>query len=244
MEYRKASDVDETLVNPAIWSKINGTRGMIPFIYYEADIDAIDLEKKEIVISHALGRQSNPIGRRSYILKFDFLVIALGNETNFFDKEDVTKNSLTIKTLGDAIVLRNHVINMLEQADIEHEDADLRKSLLTFVVVGGGFSGVETVGELNDFMRESIKLFYHNINEADARIFLISSGQRILPEVTEDLSEFALQKIRKSGVEVLLNTRVQDVLNYVKLSHRMLVVEILFRSVLYTPAYSLSHNPP
>jgi NADH:ubiquinone reductase (H+-translocating) len=177
--------------------------------FYEADIDAIDLENKEIVISHALGRQSNPIGRRSHILKFDYLVIALGNETNFFDKEDVTKNSLTIKTLGDAIVLRNHVINMLEQADIEHEDADLRKSLLTFVVVGGGFSGVETVGELNDFIRESIKLFYHNINEADARIVLISSGQRILPEVTEDLSEFALQKIRKSGVEVLLNTRLQ-----------------------------------
>jgi NADH dehydrogenase len=177
--------------------------------FYEADIDAIDLENKEIVISHALGRQSNPIGRRSHILKFDYLVIALGNETNFFDKEDVTKNSLTIKTLGDAIVLRNHVINMLEQADIEHEDADLRKSLLTFVVVGGGFSGVETVGELNDFIRESIKLFYHNITEADARIVLISSGQRILPEVTEDLSEFALQKIRKSGVEVFLNTRLQ-----------------------------------
>jgi NADH:ubiquinone reductase (H+-translocating) len=177
--------------------------------FYEADIDAIDLENKEIVISHSLGRQSNPIGRRSHILEFDYLVIALGNETNFFDKEDVTKNSLTIKTLGDAMVLRNHVINMLEQADIEHEDADLRKSLLTFVVVGGGFSGVETVGELNDFIRESIKLFYHNINEADARIVLISSGQRILPEVTEDLSEFALQKIRKSGIEVLLNTRLQ-----------------------------------
>ena len=62
--------------------------------FYEADIDAIDLQNKEIVISHALGRQSNPIGRRSHILKFDFLVIALGNETNFFDNEDVTKNSL------------------------------------------------------------------------------------------------------------------------------------------------------
>ena len=87
---------------------------------------------------------------------------------------------------------------MLEQADIEHEDNELRKNLMTFVVVGGGFSGVETVGELNDFIRESIKLFYHNINEADARVVLISSGQRILPEVTEDLSDFALQKIKKT----------------------------------------------
>ncbi|MGB7634450.1 MAG: FAD-dependent oxidoreductase [Nitrososphaeraceae archaeon] len=175
--------------------------------FYEADIDAIDLQNKDIIISHALGRQSNPIGRRSHNLKFDYLVIALGN---------VIK---TIKTIGDAIVLRNHVINMLEQADIEHEDVDLRKGLMTFVVVGGGFSGVETVGELNDFIRESIKLFYHNINEADARVVLISSGQRILPEVTEDLSDFALQKIRKNGVEVLLNTRLQAAdTNNIKLS--------------------------
>ena len=187
--------------------------------FYEADIDAIDLQNKDIVISHALGRQSNPIGRRSHILKFDYLVIALGNETNFFGMENVTKNSFTIKTIGDAIVLRNHVINMLEQADIEHEDVDLRKGLMTFVVVGGGFSGVETVGELNDFIRESIKLFYHNINEADARVVLISSGQRILPEVTEDLSDFALQKIRKNGIEVLLNTRLQAAdTNSIKLS--------------------------
>ena len=92
--------------------------------------------------------------------------------------DNVTKNSFTIKTIGDAIVLRNHVINMLEQADIEHEDIDSRKGLMTFVVVGGGFSGVETVGELNDFIRDSIKLFYHNINEADARVVLISSGQK------------------------------------------------------------------
>ena len=187
--------------------------------FYEADIDAIDLQNKDIVISHALGRQSNPIARRSHILKFDYLVIALGNETNFFGMDNVTKNSFTIKTIGDAIVLRNHVINMLEQADIEHEDIDLRKGLMTFVVVGGGFSGVETVGELNDFIRDSIKLFYHNINEADARVVLISSGQRILPEVTEDLSDFALQKIRKNGVEVLLNTRLQAAdTNSIKLS--------------------------
>ena len=92
--------------------------------FYEADIDAIDLQNKDIVISHALGRQSNPIGRRSHILKFDYLVIALGNETNFFGMENVIKNSFTIKTIGDAIVLRNHVINMLEQADIEHEDVE------------------------------------------------------------------------------------------------------------------------
>jgi NADH:ubiquinone reductase (H+-translocating) len=187
--------------------------------FYEANIDSIDIEDKEVVISYALGRENNPIGWKSHVLKFDYLVIAMGNDTNFFGMQDVAKNSFTIKTLGDAIILRNHVINMLEQADIEHEDHDLTKSLMTFVVVGGGFSGVETVGELNDFVRESIRQFYHNINEADVRIVLISAGQRILPEVPEDLSEFALHKLRENGVEVILNTRLQGAAtNDVKLS--------------------------
>ena len=86
--------------------------------------------------------------------------------------------------------------------------------LSTFVVVGGGFSGVEIVGELNDFVLDSIKHFYHNLQKTYTRIVLVNSGGRILPEVTEELAEFALQKIRKNGVEVLLNTRVIDVTSY------------------------------
>jgi len=97
---------------------------------------------------------------------------------------------------------------MLEQADIEHEDFDLRRSLMTFVIVGGGFSGVEIAGELNDFVHESIEHFYHNLDRMDARVILVNSSGRILPEVTEDLAQFALQQLRKSGVEVMLNTRL------------------------------------
>jgi NADH dehydrogenase len=97
---------------------------------------------------------------------------------------------------------------MLEQADIEHEDLNIRGSLMTFVIVGGGFSGVEIAGELNDFLRESIEHFYHNLDRMDARVILVNSGGRILPEVTEDLAQFALQQLRKSGVEVMLNTRL------------------------------------
>ena len=182
--------------------------------FYEANIDSIDLDNKQVVISHQIGKQTNPIEWRSHILKYDYLLIALGSETNFFGMDGAAKQAFTLKSLGDAIVLRNHVINMLEQADIEHEDLDLRKSLLTFVVVGGGFSGVEIVGELNDFVLDSIKNFYHNLQKTYTRIVLVNSGGRILPEVTEELAEFALQKIRKNGVEVLLNTRVIDVTSY------------------------------
>jgi len=178
--------------------------------FYEANVDSIDLNNKSVMISHAIGKYTGPEFCRSHTLNYDYLVIALGGQTNFFGLTDVARHAFTIKSIGDAIILRNHVINMLEQADVEHEDDELRRRLMTFVVVGGGFSGVETAGELNDFVRDSIKHFYHNVEEkSDSRIILISSGERLLPEVTEDLAEFALQKLRKNGVEVILNCRVK-----------------------------------
>jgi NADH dehydrogenase len=179
--------------------------------FYEADVESIDIDNKQVVIGHRIGKQTDPIEWRTHTIKYDYLVIALGSETNFFGMNEAAKQSFTLKSLGDAIVLRNHVINMLEQADIEHEDLELRKNLLTFVVVGGGFSGVEIVGELNDFVLDSIKHFYHNLEKANIRTVLVNSGVRILPEVTEELSEFALQKLRENGIEVILNTRVTDV---------------------------------
>lgn len=179
--------------------------------FYEANVGSIDMNNKQVVISHRIGKQTNPIESRSHILKYDYLVIALGSETNFFGMDGAASGAFTLRSLGDAIVLRNHVINMLEQADIEHEDLDLRKRLLTFVVVGGSFSGVEIVGELNDFVLDSIKYFYHNLQKTYTRIVLVNSGRRVLPEVTEELAEFALEKIRNNGVEVMLNTRVNDI---------------------------------
>jgi len=171
--------------------------------FYEANVESIDLKDKLVVIAHAIGNQT-----RNYTLKYDYLVLALGGKTNFFGMTEVANNALTMKSIGDAIVLRNHIISMLEQADIEHEDLELRRSLMTFVIVGGGFSGVEVAGELNDFIRESIENFYHNLDRMDARVILVNSGDRILPEVTEDLAQSALQHIRRNGVEVMLNTRL------------------------------------
>ena len=176
--------------------------------FYEANIESVDLKNKQVVISHAIGKQTDPIEWRNHTLNYNYLVVALGSETNFFGMTEVARNAFTMKTISDAIVLRNHVINMLEQADLEHDDISLRKSSMTFVVVGGGFSGVETVGELNDFIRDSIKHFYHNLELKDVSTILVNSGRRILPEVTDDLSNFALQKLRESGVQVMLNTRL------------------------------------
>ena len=124
--------------------------------FYEANVESIDLDNKQVKIIHAIGRQSNPTTWVKHVLRYDYLVIALGSENNFFGMNDIEENAFTMRTIDDAIILRNHVINMLEQANLEQDNIELRKSLLTFVVVGGGFNGVETVGELNDFVRDNI----------------------------------------------------------------------------------------
>ncbi|HET6799707.1 MAG TPA: NAD(P)/FAD-dependent oxidoreductase [Nitrososphaeraceae archaeon] len=160
---------------------------------------------------------------RKYKLSYDYLVIALGSETKFFGMADIEEHSLTIKSWNDAIIIRNHVIHKLEQAELllrqQHSYANNnnnlnspeknnRESLLTFVIVGGGFAGVETAGELNEFLRDVAKDYYHNIEPKDIRVIIIQSGNRLLPEMSEELAEFAMRKLIQSGVEVILNTRV------------------------------------
>jgi NADH:quinone reductase (non-electrogenic) len=155
-------------------------------------------------------------------LSYDYLVIALGSETRFFGMADIEKNALTIKNWTDAIVIRNHVIHQLELAELllrerpfskdkikdSYSIEDRKEDPLTFVVVGGGFAGVETAGELNDFLRDAVNDYYHNIEPSDIRVIVLQAGNRLLPEMSEELSEFAMQKLTESGVKVLLNTRV------------------------------------
>jgi NADH dehydrogenase len=83
-----------------------------------------------------------------------------------------------------------------------------QKEVLTFVIVGGGFAGVETAGELNDFIRDSVSDYYHNIDKSNIRVVIVQSGNRLLPEMSEELGQFALEKLQKSGVEIILNSRV------------------------------------
>lgn len=179
--------------------------------FYEGNVESIDLDNKKVIISHAIGNGLKPRGHSHLALYYDYLVIALGSETKFFGMKDIESNALTIKDLNDAIILRNHIISMLEQAEFEYGNPELRKKLMTFVVVGGGFSGVEVVGELNDFIRESIRKYYHNIDEKDVRIILVDAEERILPEVGDKLADFALQKLKESSIEVILNSQATGV---------------------------------
>ncbi len=150
-----------------------------------------------------------PEPKHKHLLYYDYLVVALGSDTNFFGIDDIKKNALTMEDIDDAIAIRNHILDILEQADLEQSNAELRKRLLTFVVVGGGFNGIETVGELNDFVRETVKEYYKNIYMTEVRVLLINAGDRILEQVDEDLGKWALQKLQSKGVEFMMNSQVE-----------------------------------
>ena len=144
--------------------------------------------------------------KRSLSIHYDFLIIGLGSETNFFGMSDVKKNAFTMKTLNDAVVLRNRIIDMLEQAENE-TDPILRKSFLNFVVVGGGFAGIETAGELMDLLLDARK-YYPTIRKEDLKVVVLEALGMILPGFNEKLADFAKDKMIERGIDVRLKTTV------------------------------------
>lgn len=170
--------------------------------FFNGDAHSIDLANKRVVVSHGHMHHSHE-------LEYDHLVIALGAITNFHDLPGLEERALTMKSLGDAIYLRNRLIDSLEEADFEC-CADLREPLLTFLVAGGGFAGVETLASLNDFIRQAVK-FYPNLSENQLRVLLVHPGPVILPELGESLGKYAQKKLAERGVEVRVNTRVHEV---------------------------------
>jgi NADH dehydrogenase len=144
--------------------------------------------------------------KRSISIHYDFLVVALGSETNFFGMADVEKNAYTMKTLNDAVMLRNRVIDMLEQAENETNPI-LRKSFLNFVVVGGGFAGIETAGELMDLLLDARK-YYPTIHKEDLKVIVLEAMGEILPGFNKKLADFAKKKLIERGIDIQLKKAV------------------------------------
>ncbi|HET7537184.1 MAG TPA: FAD-dependent oxidoreductase [Candidatus Didemnitutus sp.] len=140
-------------------------------------------------------------------LTYDHLVVACGNISNLNVVPGMADHAFPLKTVGDAAVLRTHVLQQLEKAEV-CDDPARRRWYLSFVVVGGGYSGVETAGEINDLVRSSLR-FFENIKEEDVTVTLIHSRDQLLPEISPQLREFARQKMEKTGVTIKLNARVQ-----------------------------------
>src|SRR6267142_1415943 len=145
-------------------------------------------------------------GRRE--IPYDHLIFALGSASNYFGMTNIEKFAFNFKSLLDAIRIRNHVIEMFERADLESEPA-LQSSLLTFVIAGGGFAGVELAGALNDFAH-GILADYPKLHPNQLKIVLVHSRDRILPELSESLARYAKEKMQLRGVSFRLNTRIVD----------------------------------
>src|SRR5579859_6439464 len=142
------------------------------------------------------------LGEGPGTLQYDQLVLTCGAEANLDIVKGMGQYALPLKTLGDALFLRNRIIARLEQAELQ-PDAAYRRWLTTFIVVGGGFSGVETAGELVDFLYASLK-YYRRVRVEDLCVYLIHAGERLLPELSEELGAFTLRKMRHRGIRVCL----------------------------------------
>ena len=166
------------------------------------DVNELDLPNRRVTIS-----QSH--NNRLQVLRYDHLVIALGSVTNFYNLPGLAESAIPMKSLHDAIRLRAQVLRHLEAANVEGDTPE-RLSLLTFVVAGSGFAGVETVASLNDFIREVLP-FYPNLCEEMCRVVLVHSGPIILPELGKDLGQYTETVLAKRRVDIRLNTRVRNV---------------------------------
>ncbi|HVM23993.1 MAG TPA: NAD(P)/FAD-dependent oxidoreductase [Candidatus Limnocylindrales bacterium] len=167
-----------------------------------AEVEAIDVEGKVVTV---LGGDGD-----LHRLHYDTLVMALGGETATFGIKGITEYAVGMKTLADAFALRNRVIEMLERADLETDEAH-RRAQLTFVVGGAGFSGVETAGEIEDFVRRVRKRFYPKIPTDELRFHIVELKDRVLPEMPIEMGEYAARKLRDRGYEIHLGTPLQEV---------------------------------
>jgi len=190
-----ASDLDITHIVSPLRTLLKRTTIFI------GDVESIDLERRRVRVFHGFEPHHHE-------LEYDQLVVALGSMTNFYGLPGLEQRALTMKTLGDAIHLRNRVIATLEEADTEC--ASGRDALLTFVVAGGGFAGVETIAGLNDFVREALK-FYPRITADRVRMVLVHAGAVILPELGSALGAYAQRKLSSRGIEIITDAKVSGV---------------------------------
>src|SRR6516162_10011583 len=190
-----ASDLDLTTI-------VNPVRKMLKRVsFFAGEVEAIDLPRQQVVVSHGFDHHQHS-------LPYDHLVLGLGSITNFYGLPGLEERALTMKSLGDAIHLRNRVIATLEEADTECSvDPD---GLTTFVVAGGGFAGVETLAGLNDFVRDALR-FYPRLRADRLRMVLVHSGATILPELGESLGTYAQRQLASRGVEIVTDAKVASV---------------------------------
>ncbi|WP_183097685.1 FAD-dependent oxidoreductase [Nocardioides pelophilus] len=174
-----------------------------PARFHNAEIKSVDVDQRTVTTSRLLDGKEK-------VLEYDHLVVALGSTDDLSRYPGIAQHAFQLKTFSDNFKVRNHLLAMLEMAEIETDPVE-RRRLLTFLVVGGGFGGVEVSTELMDYFRRLARKEYPGIDPAEIRVLLVHSGERILPELgtrQPKLIGYAERTIAKGGIEVLTGTRI------------------------------------
>ena len=173
-------------------------RQMLPGVGCRTErVERIDLASSQLEFEDGNGGLAR--------LPYDHIVLACGAESNLGIIPGMTEHAFAFKIMRDAIDLRQHIVQQMENAEAT-TDADIRRWHLSFIIVGAGFSGVEVAGEINELVRSSTR-FYRNFEEEDVVVTVVHSQDQILPEVAPTLRDFARRKMEKAGITMLLKTR-------------------------------------
>jgi len=164
-----------------------------------AHVESVDLDKRLVLT----GTGSQPI-------PYDYLILAAGSADNYFGNNALARNTLGLKDLSDAETLRNHVLGAFERAAAE-PDPETRRSLLTFVIIGGGPTGVEMAGALSELFRHVLRKDYPTLDIGQTSILLLEASDRILAAFPESLQRAAKRKLIRMGVQIKLGMAVESV---------------------------------
>lgn len=165
--------------------------------FRQARVDRVDFERKTMSLNDGA------------TLPYDYIVLATGSVDNYFGNQAVAEVAITLKALPDATRLRNHILSCLERAEVER-DAALRQALLTFVIVGGGATGVETAGAMTELMDIVAGRDYHAVTRKEIRIILLEGADRLLNAFSPRLGRYAERVLRRRGVDIRLKSLVKN----------------------------------
>lgn len=169
------------------------------------------LDKLYLGKAEKINTKEKTVSVGAHIIPYDYLVVAPGAETNFHDAVNAEKYSLTLKSIGDAVKIKNEIIRKIECAS-HTEDILERAKKLSFVIVGGGPTGVELSAEMQEFITENFSDYYKNkLLTKDASITLVQRGPELLPQFNKKIREQSLKILEKKGVKVLLGKGVKEI---------------------------------